>query len=71
MVVMSGPGDDYDQRVDTPRLRQRIYVHNHPCSLKGKQFVYNPPTQGGIMFVTIPVCVEADLELALVESKEV
>jgi hypothetical protein len=48
------------------RLRIRIYRHTHECSQKGAIFRYYPPTQGGLMFPVVPVCIEADVELELI-----
>lgn len=56
---------------NSTRLVRYVYVHNHKCSLQGEEFVYNPPTVGGVMLISQPTCVEHGSALVLVRSESV
>jgi hypothetical protein len=44
----------------------RIYKHNHSCAREGEQISVRPICENGVEFVTVPICIEAGVELSLI-----
>lgn len=69
---MSTDGPDYYDEVMNPsppsvRFKMFRYKHTHECPWKDQEFQYRPATQGAVMFPITPRCVEANVELKLIE----
>lgn len=49
------------------RFKMFRYKHTHECPWKDQEFQYRPATQGAVMFPITPRCVDANVELELIE----